>query len=88
MAARKANEARSVITELGLTAPNGNNLAEFRKSLLTGKSGIQKFNILYMDEVLAGICHFDPLKHQKKEGIALGNEGRLYCYLLRSRGNR
>jgi 3-oxoacyl-[acyl-carrier-protein] synthase II len=40
-----------VITGVGLTAPNANNLAEFRKSLLTGKSGIQKLNIPYIGEV-------------------------------------
>jgi 3-oxoacyl-[acyl-carrier-protein] synthase II len=51
MLANKPNEARIVITGVGLTAPNANNLAEFRKSLLTGKSGIQKLNIPYIGEV-------------------------------------
>jgi 3-oxoacyl-[acyl-carrier-protein] synthase II len=82
MAARKANEARIVITGVGLTAPNGNNLAEFRKSLLAGKSGIQKFNVRYMGEVLAGICHFDPLKYQKKKELRRGTRAgsiAIYC---------
>ncbi len=35
-------EQRIVITGIGLTSPNGNNLKEFRESLLTGKSGVQK----------------------------------------------
>jgi 3-oxoacyl-[acyl-carrier-protein] synthase II len=48
MATKKSNETRIVITGFGLTAPNANNLAEFQKSLLTGKSEIQKFNIRYM----------------------------------------
>ena len=61
MISEKPNEARIVITGVGLTAPNGNNLAEFRESLLAGKSGIQKFNVRYMGEVFAGVCHFDPL---------------------------
>jgi 3-oxoacyl-[acyl-carrier-protein] synthase II len=73
MTARKPNEARIVITGVGLTAPNGNNLGEFRKNLLAGKSGIQKFNIRYMGEVLAGICHFDPLKYQKKKELRMLN---------------
>lgn len=78
----KPNEARIVITGVGLTAPNGNNLAEFRKSLLAGKSGIQKFNIRYMGEVLAGICHFDPLKYQKKKELRRGTRAgsiAIYC---------
>jgi 3-oxoacyl-[acyl-carrier-protein] synthase II len=82
MLANKSNETRIVITGVGLTAPNGNNLAEFRKSLLAGKSGIQKFNIRYMGEVLAGICHFDPLKYQKKKDLRRGTRAgsiAIYC---------
>ena len=69
---RKPNDARVVITGVGLTAPNGNNLPEFRESLLAGKSGIRKFNVRYMGEVLAGVCHFDPLKYQKKKELRRG----------------
>ena len=79
---RKPNEARIVITGVGLTAPNGNNLAEFRNSLLTGKSGIQRFNVRYMGEVLAGVCHFDPLKYQKKKELRRGTRAgsvAIYC---------
>jgi 3-oxoacyl-[acyl-carrier-protein] synthase II len=82
MVANKPNETRIVITGVGLTAPNGNNLAEFRKSLLAGKSGIQKLNIRYMGEVLAGICHFDPLKYQKKKELRRGTRAgsiAIYC---------
>jgi len=82
MTTGKHNEARIVITGVGLTAPNGNNLAEFRKSLLTGKSGIQRFNVRYMGEVLAGVCHFDPLKYQKKKELRLGTRAgsvAIYC---------
>ena len=46
-------EERIVITGIGLTAPNGNNLKEFRESLLAGKSGVQKFETRYYVEVLA-----------------------------------
>jgi len=82
MMARKPNEARIVITGVGLTAPNGNNLAEFRESLLAGKSGIQKFNVRYMGEVLAGVCHFDPLRYQKKKELRRGTRAgsvAIYC---------
>jgi 3-oxoacyl-[acyl-carrier-protein] synthase II len=82
MLAKKPNEARIVITGVGLTAPNGNDLAEFRKSLLAGKSGIQKFNDRYMGEVVAGICHFDSLKYQKKKELRRGTRAgsiAIYC---------
>ena len=82
MLVNKPNETRIVITGVGLTAPNGNNLAEFRKSLLTGKSGIQKFNVRYMNEVVAGICHFDSLKYQKKKELRRGTRAgsiAIYC---------
>ena len=62
-------EQRIVITGIGLTAPNGNNLKEFRENLLAGKSGVQKFETRYLGEVLAGVCDFDTLKYQKKKGI-------------------
>jgi 3-oxoacyl-[acyl-carrier-protein] synthase II len=82
MVTKKPNETRIVITGVGLTAPSGNNLAEFRRNLLAGKSGIQKFNIRYMGEVLAGICHFDPLKYQKKKDLRRGTRAgsiAIYC---------
>ena len=82
MMASKCNEARIVITGVGLTAPNGNNLAEFRESLLTGKSGIQQFNVRYMGEVFAGVCKFDPLRYQKKKELRRGTRAgsvAIYC---------
>ena len=33
-------QSRIAITGLGLTAPNGNTLAEYRQNLLTGVSGV------------------------------------------------
>ncbi|MFO7772584.1 MAG: beta-ketoacyl-[acyl-carrier-protein] synthase family protein [Dehalococcoidia bacterium] len=76
------DETRIVITGVGLTAPNGSNLAEFRRSLLDGKSGVEKFQVRYMGEVLAGICHFDPLKYQKKKDLRRGTRAgsiAIYC---------
>jgi 3-oxoacyl-[acyl-carrier-protein] synthase II len=74
--------SRIVITGIGLTAPNGNNLADFRRNLLTGKSGVKKFETRYMGEVLAGICDFDELKYQKKKELRRGTRAgsiAIYC---------
>lgn len=76
------DEARVVITGIGLTAPNGNNLAEFRQNLLTGKSGVGKIETHYMGEVIAGMCNFDPLKYQKKKELRRGTRAgsiAVYC---------
>lgn len=63
---------RIVITGVGLTSPNGNSLNEFRANLLAGKSGVSKFETRYIGQVLAGVCHFDPLKYQKKKDVRRG----------------
>ena len=76
------DERRIVITGIGLTAPNGNTLAEFRENLLAGKAGVGKIETHYMGEVLAGVCHFDPLKHQKKKELRRGTRAgsiAIYC---------
>ncbi len=73
---------RIVITGIGLTAPNGNSLAEFRKSLLEGKSGVRKFKTRFMGEVLAGVCDFDELRYQKKKDVRRGTRAgsiAVYC---------
>src|SRR5579862_555739 len=74
--------SRIVITGIGLTAPNGNSLADFRRALLTGKSGVRPFTTRYMGAVLAGVCDFDELRHQKKKelrrGTRAGSIG-IYC---------
>ncbi len=75
-------EQRIVITGIGLTSPNGNNLKEFRESLLTGKSGVRKFETRFMGEVLAGVCDFDALKYQKKKELRRGTRAgsvAIYC---------
>ena len=77
-----SSEQRIVITGVGLTAPNGNDLNEFRKNLLAGKSGVQKFETRYMGEVLAGVCDFDALKYQKKKELRRGTRAgsiAIYC---------
>jgi len=64
--------SRIVITGVGLTAPNGNNLTEFRNNLLTGVAGIEPVEVRYMGKLIAGLCHFDPLKYQKKKELRVG----------------
>jgi 3-oxoacyl-[acyl-carrier-protein] synthase II len=76
------NSSRIVITGVGLTAPNGNSLAEFRKNLLNGVAGIERMEIRYMGPQLAGVCHFDPLKYQKKKEVRVGTRAgsiSIYC---------
>jgi 3-oxoacyl-[acyl-carrier-protein] synthase II len=63
---------RIVITGVGLTAPNGNSLMEFRRNLLAGVAGIEWLEVRYMGRLLAGVCHFDPLRHQKRKEVRVG----------------
>jgi 3-oxoacyl-[acyl-carrier-protein] synthase II len=59
--------ARVAITGVGLTAPNANNLNDFREALLTQKSGLAEMEVRYMGKVAAGICNFDEYLYQKKK---------------------
>jgi 3-oxoacyl-[acyl-carrier-protein] synthase II len=73
---------RIVITGIGLTAPNGNSLPEYRGALLDGRSGVQKYDIRYVGETLAGICNFDELQYQKKKEVRRGTRAGsigIYC---------
>src|SRR5690606_11403966 len=73
---------RIVITGVGLTAPNGNTLAEYRKALLNGKSGVQPYEIRYVGKTLAGICNFDELKYQIRRNVRRGTRAGsigIYC---------
>lgn len=63
---------RIVITGVGLTSPIGNNVSELRASLLEGRSGVQPFETRYMGNVLAGVCHYDELRHQKRKEVRRG----------------
>jgi len=64
--------SRIVITGIGLTSPNGDSPAEFRRNLLEGVSGIEWIDRRYVGRVPAGVCHFDPLKYQKKKALRVG----------------
>jgi 3-oxoacyl-[acyl-carrier-protein] synthase II len=58
---------RIVITGVGLSAPNGDNLADYRSNLLQGKSGISEIDLRYVGKVPAGICTFQETKYRKKK---------------------
>jgi 3-oxoacyl-[acyl-carrier-protein] synthase II len=78
----KAPSQRVVITGVGLTAPNGNSLDEFRANLLAGVSGVQPYNIRYFGDTHAGICDFDARKYQKRKEIRVGTRAgsiSVYC---------
>lgn len=74
---------RIVITGVGLTAPGGaNDLAEFRRRLLAGESGISTIELRYMGTAPAGICDFAETRYRKKKenkrGTRAGCIG-VYC---------
>jgi 3-oxoacyl-[acyl-carrier-protein] synthase II len=74
--------SRIVITGVGLTAPNGNRLDEFRASLLTGVSGIEWLDVRYMGRHPAGVCHYDPLRYQTRKELRVGTRAgsiSIYC---------
>jgi len=78
----KTDETRIVITGLGLTSPNGNNLAEYRSALLSGKSGVADYEIRYFGKTLAGICNFDATKYQSRKDVRRGTRAgsiAVYC---------
>jgi 3-oxoacyl-[acyl-carrier-protein] synthase II len=58
---------RIVITGVGLAAPNGDNLQDYRSSLLAGRSGIGEIELRYVGRVPAGICSFPETKYRKKK---------------------
>lgn len=73
---------RIVITGIGLTAPNGDNLAEFRQALLHGRSGVGEMTHRYIGNVFAGLCKFNPRIYQDKRDIRNGTRAgsiSIYC---------
>jgi 3-oxoacyl-[acyl-carrier-protein] synthase II len=76
------NPSRIVITGVGLTAPNGDTLAAFRASLLAGVAGIEPLEVRHMGRLIAGVCHYDPLKYQRKKEVRVGTRAgsiAIYC---------
>ncbi len=82
MVARRPDHQRIVITGVGLTAPNGNSLGEFRENLLQGRSGVTEYETRYFGKTVAGVCDFDELKYQRRKevrrGTRAGSVG-IYC---------
>ena len=76
------NSHRIVITGVGLTAPNGNSLNEFRYHLLNGIANIQRIDMRYMGPVLAGVCNFNATEYQTKKELRTGTRAGsigIYC---------
>ena len=76
------HNSRIVITGIGLTAPNGDNLTEFRRNLLDGVARIENLEMRYIGEVHAGVCHYDPLKYQVRKELRVGTRAgsiSIYC---------
>ncbi len=63
---------RIVITGVGLASPNGNSLEEYRRSLLTGVSGVAPYEIRYFGKTFAGICNCDVTKYRSKREVRRG----------------
>jgi 3-oxoacyl-[acyl-carrier-protein] synthase II len=72
MVANRSEHQRIVITGIGLTAPNGNDLASYRQNLLAGRSGVSKYEIRYFGSTVAGVCDFDELRYQRKKDVRRG----------------
>ncbi|QDU44489.1 3-oxoacyl-[acyl-carrier-protein] synthase 2 [Symmachiella dynata] len=73
---------RIVITGIGLTAPNGNDLEEYRANLLNGVSGVVPYETRYVGEVLAGVCQFDETRYQRRKEVRRGTRAgsvSIYC---------
>ncbi len=73
---------RIVITGIGLVAPNGINLHQYREKLINGVSEIQEIELRYFGKAAAGICSFPETLYRKKKenkkGTRAGCLG-VYC---------
>ena len=63
---------RVVITGVGLTSPNGNDLAQYRRNLLAGVSGVQSYEIRHVGRTVAGVCDFEATRYQKRKALRRG----------------
>ncbi|QDT48860.1 3-oxoacyl-[acyl-carrier-protein] synthase 2 [Symmachiella dynata] len=73
---------RIVITGIGLTAPNGNDLDQYRANLLNGVSGVVPYETRYVGNVLAGVCQFDETRYQRRKEVRRGTRAgsvSIYC---------
>ena len=75
-------EERIVITGVGLAAPNGSNLTEYRRAILNGVSGVVPYEIRYVGPTVAGVCNCDVLKWQSRRELRRGTRAAslsIYC---------
>jgi 3-oxoacyl-[acyl-carrier-protein] synthase II len=82
MIAGAEDQFRIVITGIGVAAPNGNSLTEYRQNLLSGQSGVTNYHIRYVGDTHAGVCTFDELRYQKKKEVRRGTRAGsigVYC---------
>ncbi|MEM7675904.1 MAG: beta-ketoacyl-[acyl-carrier-protein] synthase family protein [Myxococcota bacterium] len=73
---------RVVITGVGLTSPNGNDLEMFRRNLLEQISGVVAFETRHMGAVLAGVCDYDEKRYQSRKARRRGTRAgsvAIYC---------
>ena len=77
-------KSRIVITGVGLTSPNGNNIEEYRKNLLDGVAGVQLMDVRYMGKQPAGVCDFDTKTYQTRKELRVGTRaGSIAIYSAR-----
>jgi 3-oxoacyl-[acyl-carrier-protein] synthase II len=73
---------RVVITGVGVASPNGSSLADYRRNLLAGVSGVRNYEIRHVGKTLAGVCEFDSLRYQKRKALRRGTRAgsiAIYC---------
>jgi 3-oxoacyl-[acyl-carrier-protein] synthase II len=73
---------RVVITGVGLTSPNGNNLEQMREALLNDRSGITHEEIRHMGKQAVGLVNFPEGKYQSKKMRKRGTRAgaiSIYC---------
>jgi len=63
------SSSRIVITGIGLTAPNGNSLSEYRQNLLAGVGNVADVDMRYIGTVHAGVCDYDARKYQTRREL-------------------
>jgi len=61
-----------VITGVGLTSPNGDDLTTYRANLLAGVSGVEPWEIRHFGRTVAGVCHFEATRYQKRKALRRG----------------
>ena len=82
LSSRIADSRRIVITGVGLAAPGAASLAEFRRNLLAGTSGITTLDLRYMGVHPAGVCAFAETRYRKKRENSRGTRAGclgVYC---------